>query len=262
MPETTLKQKLAELRAHIAGLGLKKSGWNEYSKYAFYELGDFLPQTLIKMAELELIGLTNFTRDDYIELAISDTKSDAPSINFYIEKTTADIQGAQRIQNIGGEHHFFRRYLWMDALELSETDVIDTTAGQKTTTGQGRTEPAYLTKEQVDVIIALPGIAEIESALKKHLDSGLRITKDMLKLVNDRKFTIKSGKKIKYVSNVQMTQLLEIQDIAQLKEKKDNIQNQGFQFAKDQVKKLTDNLNNLTAAAGETTEELDIKLIS
>jgi len=240
MSETvTLKQKLADLRAHIAGLQLKKTGWNAHAQFAYYELGDFMPATLEKMAELQIIGLTDFKEKDFASLAIYDTETDEEPIMFYIEKATAEIQGAQRIQNIGGEHTFQRKYLWFDALELSEPDSIDPVTGKKTIPVQGQQESVWLTPQQINDIIALNTVEEIDAAVKKYTDAGKRMGEKKLKQIAERKAALSKPAKSKPVTTEQIKELLAMTDAVLLKDKKDKLIKQGYKFSKEEGDEIT-----------------------
>ncbi len=239
-----LRQKLALLRAYMAELNLPKTGWNNHSQFAYYELGDFMPQALIKMAELKILGTTDFKSDsDFNILRIDDNEDSSQlPIMFYTEKTKASIQGAQPIQNTGGSHTFHRRYLWIDALELSEPDSID---GSKPRQGQTNPESKWINKQDEQKILALKTIADIDAAVKKLLDEGRAIGSDRMKRIEARKTDLKpkSDKKkeedILYATVAQMNELLATTDIILLKDKKDKILKSGGHFNKIQSDHLS-----------------------
>jgi len=120
-------EKLSIARDEIAKLDLKMSGYNAYKEYKYYELGDFMPVTLNIFRQLKLIGLIDFgTEGDKPVISIVNIEDpESNVIKFTTKDSRADIQGAQSIQNMGGEIKFQRRYLWIQAIELSESDDVN-----------------------------------------------------------------------------------------------------------------------------------------
>jgi hypothetical protein len=277
--ELTLRQKLAVLRSHMAGLDLKKSGRNNHANFDYYELGDFLPDALKKMSELKMIGVTDFySSDKFVFLDILDCEDEnAQPIRFATEKAQVTIQGAQRMQNIGGEHTYHRRYLWMDALEISEPDTLDAISGKKkqdqgNTQGQNP-ESKWINKQDEQQILTLKSVGEIEAAVKKIYDEGKFIGKDRIIRIDARKKELESktatptatqteppkkNEDILYATLSQVNELLAITDPVLLKDKKDKLVEMGAHFTKIQGQQLIDHFTKISAASGtRPKDELD-----
>jgi hypothetical protein len=60
-------------------------------------------------------------------------KMDDKPIVFTKKQADARTQSQLPIQAVGSESTYMRRYLWMDALEIVENDIIDNTAGMEGT---------------------------------------------------------------------------------------------------------------------------------
>jgi len=43
--------------------------------------------------------------------------------------STAALKGCHEVQNLGAVQTYIRRYLWVAALEIVESDVVDASAG-------------------------------------------------------------------------------------------------------------------------------------
>lgn len=122
MAELNVYQKLQQCRVELQNLNLKKSGENSYSKFKYFELSDFLPQ----INELFLkIGLTsNFSIEN--ELAtLTIYNSDLKEIKFTSPIADAQLKGCTLIQSIGAVHTYMKRYLYLNALEIVESDTLD-----------------------------------------------------------------------------------------------------------------------------------------
>lgn len=124
MSHGTIYKKLAEARLKIHSEPLKKSGKNSHAGYNYFELADFMPSTVRIFAELGLIGCVSFS-DTAATLSIYDTESGAEPLVFSTPIAAAALRGCQPIQNLGAQHTYLRRYLWVLALELVESDAVD-----------------------------------------------------------------------------------------------------------------------------------------
>ncbi len=117
-------QKMQKARVELQNKDLKKTGYNKYSNYKYFELGDFLPYINDICNELGL-----YTEFSYEEKSAALTVYNTENLEEKRVWTTpvevATLKGCSTIQNIGGTQSFARRYLYMMAFEIAETDVID-----------------------------------------------------------------------------------------------------------------------------------------
>ena len=117
--------KLAKARVMLQNTKLKKSGFNGYAKYEYYQLDDFLPTINKINEELGLISCVGFGSPENMQLTIVNIDNPDEQIRFYSKNVEAGIKGAQAIQNLGGEQTYQRRYLYLQAYEITENDSID-----------------------------------------------------------------------------------------------------------------------------------------
>ncbi len=153
--------KLQQARIKLQNSGIKKTGYNKFAGWSYYELGDFLPQTQVIFADLGLCGVVSFG----LELATLriyeiEPKKDEPFS--WLEITSpmgsAALKGVHEVQNIGAVETYQRRYLWMAAMELCEGDVLDTSVDTTKKT-HSATDGAY-DKLNAPQKLAVNGIAE------------------------------------------------------------------------------------------------------
>ena len=119
-------KKLMQARIKLASMSLTKSGENKFAGYKYFELADFLPQTMVIFSELELASYISFN-SELATLTIVDLE-DMSTVVITSPMAEANLKGAHPIQNLGAVESYQRRYLWMAALELVENDVIDASA--------------------------------------------------------------------------------------------------------------------------------------
>jgi hypothetical protein len=125
----TVHKKLMQARIKLQNTELKKSGENKFAGYKYFELGDFLPQTMQIFYDLELCSVITFDAE-YARLYITDTE-DGTTITITSPMAEANLKGAHPIQNLGAVESYQRRYLWVAAMEVVEHDVIDASSGSE-----------------------------------------------------------------------------------------------------------------------------------
>lgn len=125
----TVHKKLMEARIKLQNTELKKSGENKFAGYKYFELGDFLPQTMQIFHDLGLCSVVSFDTG-YAHLCITDTE-DGTTLTITSPMAEANLKGAHPIQNLGAVLSYQRRYLWLAAMEVVEHDIIDASSGSE-----------------------------------------------------------------------------------------------------------------------------------
>ena len=121
-------EKLQEARVKLQEQKIKKSGKNNYSGFTYFEIADFIPY--VNKIFLELKLCSNFSIKDnvaYLEI-INAEKIDEKTI-FTMPTTSLELKGCSAIQALGGVNTYCRRYLYLNALEIAENDMLDAKAG-------------------------------------------------------------------------------------------------------------------------------------
>lgn len=112
----------------LQGKKLNKSGYNKHSNFYYYELRDFLPAVNEIFLELGLYSEFNLYPDKAI-LTIYCYGSDINDIYstmFSMPIVEAkDMQMLRGMQALGGITTYAKRYLYQNALEIAENDLID-----------------------------------------------------------------------------------------------------------------------------------------
>jgi len=122
----TILQKLAQARVKFQEMGVKPSGKNTFAGYTYFELGDILP-TINKLGlELGFFCAVSFTTDEAM-LTIHDTETKDSFIVFTSPMSTANLKGCHEVQNLGAVQTYIKRYLYQNAFEIVEADVLNKT---------------------------------------------------------------------------------------------------------------------------------------
>lgn len=126
---TTIYKKLQEARIRLQATPLNKSGRNDFAKYDYFELGDYLPQIQAIFNDLGLTGIISFNTV-LAELTIYEHEGDG-IIRITSPMSSAALKGCHDVQNLGAVQTYQRRYLWQSALEICEHDALDATTGKE-----------------------------------------------------------------------------------------------------------------------------------
>lgn len=117
-------QKLNEARTRLHQAKLKKSGYNKFAGYSYFELSDFLVPALQIFNEIGLCSTISFDRDD-ASMKIINVDKPEEVIVFTSPMSDANLKGCHPVQNLGAVETYTRRYLWVTALEIVEHDALD-----------------------------------------------------------------------------------------------------------------------------------------
>lgn len=124
-------EKLLQCRIELHSSPLKKSGWNDFSKYDYFELGDFLMPILNLFAKYKLFGKVSFT-EDLATLDVINIEKPDESIRFTSPMGSANLKGCHVVQNIGAVETYQRRYLYVAAMEIVEHDALEQSRNEDT----------------------------------------------------------------------------------------------------------------------------------
>lgn len=124
-------EKLQTMRVALQSKNLKKSGQNSFAKYSYYELADFLPAINQIMLENKVTSIITFNSENAV-LTLVNTEKPDEVITFASPMREAVLKGAHPIQNLGAIETYSRRYLYMTAFEIVESDTLDAIHDKKT----------------------------------------------------------------------------------------------------------------------------------
>jgi len=117
--------KLQRARVLLQELPLKKSGFNSFAGFKYFELADFLPSINNIFDDLGLCSVFSIS-DDVATLRIFDSEFGGV-VYFRSPIAEAGAGKAPPIQALGSMHTYLRRYLFLNALEITEHDAVDAT---------------------------------------------------------------------------------------------------------------------------------------
>lgn len=137
-------QKLNQARVNLQESDIKKTGKNKHLGFEYFELADFLQ--VINKINNEIGICTAFkTFDTKSELHVFNAEKPEEVIVFESPVAHAKLQGnASAIQELGSQHTYMRRYLYLMAYEIIENDVQDARIGSQ---AQKQSQPTNTPQE-------------------------------------------------------------------------------------------------------------------
>ena len=152
MANTTPKnvyQKLLEARVLFMEEDVKKSGKNMKMSYKYFELQDIVPVATPIFQKVGLLPVTTF-ENDIATMSLINVDNPTEYINFtspmreiepiISNKTGGEVTNA--IQRLGSVETYQRRYLYMIALDIVESDSIEPLTGDNPPPAPKPTAPA------------------------------------------------------------------------------------------------------------------------
>lgn len=125
--------KIQNVRIEVNKRCTKKTGKNQYFDY--FQLQDFLGVANEEFAKEGLCPIFNIRKDNvslaegviegYETATLTIYGEDGQSVEFTTPTAQAKLNSNNPIQELGAKHTYLKRYLYMNALELSEGDIID-----------------------------------------------------------------------------------------------------------------------------------------
>lgn len=116
--------KLQAVRVDLQKKEMKKSGKNTFSHYDYFELSDFLPIVNELCMKHGITPIITFTPQE-AKLTIYNQEDKEDTIEFTSPFVVCELKGSNRLQSLGSSHTYLRRYLYLCAFELVESDGMD-----------------------------------------------------------------------------------------------------------------------------------------
>jgi hypothetical protein len=173
MGDMNVYARLAKARVMLQKKALKKSGENKYAGFKYFELADFLPSVNEIFAEVGLCSQFYITTEKVENLApegyepyytdmpsvayleIINTDMPPQNVTFSSAIAEAAMKGASPIQQLGSVHTYMRRYLWLEAMEITECDGVDALNQKEQIETTPKPKVLMITPDQMHTITSL-----------------------------------------------------------------------------------------------------------
>ena len=178
-------QKLLKARAMFLEADVKKTGKNMHLSFKYFELEDIVPTATRIFGEVGIVPLVNFTADT-ATMTIVNTDNPEETVSFVspfnqiapIVSNTGK-QATNEMMALGSSITYMRRYLYMIALDICESDGIDANAGVPAPAAPAPKAPPATPEQRQEVKQELTAPADNATALQiKGLKAVLKKLKD------------------------------------------------------------------------------------
>lgn len=122
-------QKIQEIRVKLIKMKLKKTGYNKFANFHYYQLEDFMPALTELMENNKITSNFSIIGENAI-LTLIDYEDNTSSI-FQSPIADASIKGCTPVQSLGGVHTYLKRYLYQNAFEINDGDLLDGLLGKE-----------------------------------------------------------------------------------------------------------------------------------
>lgn len=133
-------QKLIKAREQFLNADVQKTGKNMHLSFKYFELDDIVPAAIRIFATVGLVPVVNFTTDT-ATMTIVNTDNPEDTVAFVAPfnqiapiVSNTGKQATNEMQALGSSITYMRRYLYMMALDICESDSIDANAGKPVST--------------------------------------------------------------------------------------------------------------------------------
>ena len=128
MEKKNIYQKLMEVRTNFHKLELKKSGHNKFANFKYFELGDFLVPATKLLNDEGLCPIVTFD-NEVAKMVLVNTDNPSETITFTSPMRDLELKGANSMQSLGGVETYQTRYLYIQLLNIVESDSFDAVSG-------------------------------------------------------------------------------------------------------------------------------------
>ena len=121
--------KLIEARIRFREAGIKKEGKNIYAEFKYFRLDEIIPVKQEIFRDLGLADVITFG-NEVATLTIFNVDNPEESIDFMSQLAPDESMIKNPIQKVGAIQTYVRRYLYLLALDIIESDGIEATTGK------------------------------------------------------------------------------------------------------------------------------------
>ena len=122
-------EKIQAVRVELEGMNIKMSGHNEFARYDYFELDDFIKPLNALMQKHKMTAYPSFTTE-FASLTAVDCEKPEDKVTITSPMGAANLKGCHDVQNIGAVETYQRRYLYQALFDITEKDGINGTQGK------------------------------------------------------------------------------------------------------------------------------------
>lgn len=126
-PKLNLFMKIQTVKSKLLQANLKKSWENKHAWFKYYELWDFLP-TIVELCKNNGLYTQVLFDNETATLLIIDCDDPTQIVQYTSPMRDVDLKWCQPIQALWAVETYQRRYLYLNAFDIVENDMLDAVA--------------------------------------------------------------------------------------------------------------------------------------
>ena len=126
-PKLNLFMKIQTVKSKLLQANLKKSWENKHAWFKYYELWDFLP-TIVELCKDNGLYTQVLFDNETATLLIIDCDDPTQIVQYTSPMREVDLKWCQPIQALWAVETYQRRYLYLNAFDIVENDMLDAVA--------------------------------------------------------------------------------------------------------------------------------------
>lgn len=123
-------EKIINITLDFQKKEVKRSGYNEYVGYQYFELGDIVPPLNELMAKYK-VTMKIIYEKEHAQMDLINAEKPEDRICYFCPMADVSLKGAHAIQNLGAQETYIRRYFLMTAFNIVENDYYDAIQGKE-----------------------------------------------------------------------------------------------------------------------------------
>lgn len=169
--------KLIEARKRFLEAGIKKTGVNRYAEYKYFTLDEIIPVKQEIFRDLGLADVISFGTE-VATLTVFNVDNPEESIDFMSQLAADESMIKNPIQKVGAIQTYVRRYLYLLALDIIESDGIEATTDKPVDEDNKPTQAAKKSNRPATE-------SERQEAKKDLIDQGGEATDTQVKAIKN-----------------------------------------------------------------------------
>ena len=142
-------QKIQAVKCEILKANLKKSWKNSFAKFDYYELSDIMPTIINECNKIGLYTHITFSNDEAV-LTIVNSETSAETVQFQSPMRELELKWANALQCLWWVQSYQRRYLYMMAFDISESDMFDAVSWKEESKKEKKDDVKWFNKEELE----------------------------------------------------------------------------------------------------------------
>lgn len=123
-------EKVLNISFEFQKRNVKKTGYNKFVGYSYFELADIVPTLNELMLEYKLMSQISYSNEEATMKLINAEKPEE-FLEYKCPMAEVTLKGAHAIQNMGAQQTYVRRYFFMTAFNIVENDYFDAVQGKE-----------------------------------------------------------------------------------------------------------------------------------